>query len=96
MSRCRRDFCLTLFYSKTVAWSGCIRTGAWFDLIRHLHSLDGDDLTADFNGVIEYDLMSAPRMGRDPGTQRVMPILAMATLIAAVWEHEKELLAAEQ
>jgi hypothetical protein len=41
------------------------------DWIRHLHSLDGDDLTAEFNGVI-------------------------ATLIAAVWEHEKELLAAEQ
>ena len=63
---------------------------------RHLHSRDSDELIAEFNGAIEYDLMSAPTMGRDPTTQRVMPILALATLLAAVWEHEKELLAVEQ
>ena len=66
------------------------------DWIRHLHSRDGEELNAEFNGNIEYDLMSAPMMGRDPETQRVMPLLAMAMLISAVWEHEKELLAAER
>ena len=66
------------------------------DWIRHLHSLDGEELNAEFNGNIEYDLMSAPMMGRDPDTQRPMRIFALATLISAVWEHEKELLTAEQ
>jgi hypothetical protein len=65
------------------------------DWVRYLHSRDGDDLIADFNGAIEYDLMSAPMMGRHPDTHRVMPTLAVAILMAAVWNHEKELLAAE-
>ena len=67
------------------------------DWIRHLHSRDGEELNAEFNGNIEYDLMSAPMMGRDPDTQRRhADSWRLATLISAVWEHEKELLAAEQ
>ena len=46
------------------------------DWIRHLHDRDGDDLTAEFNSNIEDELMRSPMMGRDPDTQRVMPILA--------------------
>ena len=65
------------------------------DWVRHLHSRDSEDLNAEFNSYVEYELMSAPEMGRDPGTQRAMPILAMAMMVVAVWEYGKELLATE-
>ena len=65
------------------------------DWVRHLHSLDDDDLVSEFDGRIQHELMEKPLMGREPDTHRLTPMFALSLLMQAVWDHEKALLQTE-
>jgi hypothetical protein len=65
------------------------------DWVRHVYSLDDEELAAEFDSLIQQQLMTAPRMGREPDTHRMTPMFALALLIQAVWDYEETLLRGE-